>query len=202
MKQSQKLYLPFKRFFDIVLAVFGIVVCLSLVWWWVFIINCFATKGHPIFVQKRYGKNRKIFKMYKFRSMKIDANPFISAPKMSKNKHANMDTWFGPFLRVSSIDETLQFFNVLIGNMAFVGPRPDMIKNDERLIECRNKCNPSPYIVKPGITGYAQIMMKRGHSPALKAKYDSIYVKKLSFWLDAKIFITTSIKIFGLYRGR
>jgi len=202
MKRSQKLYLPLKRFIGIIGALIGIVVCFVLLWWWVFIINCIATKGHPIFMQKRLGKNKIIFNMLKFRSMKIGANPNIGAPELNLKKHKDMDTWFGPFLRESSIDETLQLFNILFGSMAFVGPRPGMAINDEYLTKCREKYNPSAYEVKPGITGYAQVKMKRTHNPAFKAKWDSEYVKRMSFIFDIELFFYTILKLFGAVKGR
>lgn len=202
MKTSAKLYLPLKRLIGILGSIIGIIVCFALLWWWILIINIIATKGHPIFVQKRLGKHKKVFRMLKFRSMKVNANQNVGAPDMDEVKHKQMDTWFGPFLRKTSIDETLQLFNILTGSMAFVGPRPGMAVNDEYLTKCREKYTPSAYEVKPGITGYAQIKMKRTHNPAFKAKWDSEYVKRMSLHFDAALFIYTILKLFGAVKGR
>lgn len=202
MKTSQKIYLPFKRLIGIVGSIIGIIVCGALLWWWVFPINCIATKGHPIFVQKRFGKHKKIFGLIKFRSMKVNANPNLAPSDMSTSTQASMDTWFGPFLRKSSIDETLQLFNIIKGDMAFIGPRPGAAVNEEYLIECRERYTPNAFDVKPGISGYAQIKMKRDHDPEQKAKWDHEYVLRMSFIFDAKIFIYTILKLFGAVKGR
>jgi len=202
MSKKQKLYIPIKRIIGIFLSILGIILCSLLLWWWVLLINFFVTKGHPIFVQKRYGRNKKVFKMLKFRTMKLNVDPFIGATNMNDKTYSKVNTKFGSFLRASSIDETLQFFNVLLGSMALVGPRPDMIKNDEYLIQCRDKCSPNPYLVRPGLTGYAQVKLKRSHDQILKAKYDSEYVKRISLFLDIKIFLYTAFKIFGIIKGK
>lgn len=202
MKKSQKFYLPFKRFIGICGSFVGIIVCSLLLWWWVLPINAIVTKGHPFFVQERYGKHQKVFKMIKFRSMKLDANPNLAPSDMSEDKQKSMDTGFGKFLRKSSIDETPQLLNIFIGQMAFIGPRPGAAHNEEYLRECRLKYTPNAFDVKPGISGYAQIKMKREHDPEFKAAWDSKYVEKMSLWLDIKIFFVTVLKLFGAVKGR
>ena len=104
MKTSQKIYLPFKRLIGIVGSFVGIIVCFILLWWWVIPVNAIVTKGHPFFVQERYGKYQKVFKMIKFRSMKLDANPNLAPSDMDEAKQKSMDTGFGKFLRKTSID--------------------------------------------------------------------------------------------------
>ena len=202
MKKSQKAYLPFKRFIGIVGSLAGIIFCGVLLWWWIIPINAIVTKGHPFFCQERYGKNKKVFKMIKFRSMKLDANPNLAPSDMDQSTQKGMYTGFGTFLRKSSIDETPQLFNVFAGQMAFVGPRPGSAHNEEFLRECREKYTPNAYDVKPGITGYAQIKMKREHDPEFKAEWDHKYVLRMSFGFDIKIFFYTILKIFGVVRGR
>lgn len=202
MRKSQKIYLPFKRIIGVFGSIIGIVFCTTLLWWWVLIINTIVTRGHPFFNQKRIGKNKKIFTIFKFRTMKLNANPNLAPSDMSEEYQKNMDTWFGPFLRKTSLDETLQLFNILKGDMAFVGPRPGSAINEEYLITCREKYSPNAYEVKPGITGYAQIKMKRSHTPPFKAKWDSRYVERMSLWFDIKIFVYTIFKIFGAVKGR
>lgn len=202
MKKSQKIYLPFKRIIGIVGSLFGIIFCIVLLWLWIIPVNAIVTKGHPFFLQERYGKNKKVFKMIKFRSMKLDVNPNLAPSDMDQNTQKEMYTSFGKFLRKSSIDETPQLFNVLVGHMAFVGPRPGSAHNEEFLRECREKYTPNAYDVKPGITGYAQIKMKREHDPEFKAEWDHKYVLRMSLWFDIKIFFYTILKIFGVVKGR
>ena len=202
MKTSQRIYLPFKRLIGILGSFVGIIVCFVFLWWWVIPVNAIVTRGHPFFVQERYGKNKKIFKMIKFRSMKMDADPNLAPSEMGEKKQKSMETKFGAFLRKTSIDETPQLLNIFIGQMAFIGPRPGSAHNEEYLRECREKYTPSAFDVKPGISGYAQIKMKREHDPEFKAEWDSKYVERMSLWLDIGIFGYTILKIFGAVKGR
>ena len=202
MKKSQKAYLPFKRLIGIFGSFIGIIVCFVFLWWWVIPVNAIVTKGHPFFVQERYGKKKKTFKMIKFRSMRVDADPNLAPSDMDEKTQKDMYTKFGKFLRKSSIDETPQLFNIFVGQMAFIGPRPGSAHNEEYLRECREKYTPNAYDVKPGISGYAQIKMKREHDPEFKAKWDCEYVKRISFWFDTKIFFYTILKMFGAVKGR
>ena len=202
MRTSQKIYLPFKRAIGIFGSIIGIIVCFALLWWWVTPVNAIVTKGNPFFIQERYGKNKKVFKMIKFRSMKNDANPNLAPSDMDEEHQKSLETGFGRFLRKLSIDETPQLLNIFIGQMAFIGPRPGSAKNEEYLRECREKYTPNAYDVKPGISGYAQVKMKREHNPEFKAKWDSEYVKRLSFWFDTELFFYTILKVFGAVKGR
>lgn len=202
MKTSQRIYLPFKRLIGILGSFVGIIVCFVFLWWWVIPVNAIATRGHPFFVQERYGKNKKIFKMIKFRSMRMDADPNLAPSGMGEKKQKSMETKFGAFLRKTSIDETPQLLNIFIGQMAFIGPRPGSAHNEEYLRECREKYTPNAFDVKPGISGYAQIKMKRKHDPEFKAEWDSKYVERMSLWFDIGIFGYTILKIFGAVKGR
>ena len=202
MSRAQKLYLPLKRLIGIVGSLIGIIFCLAFFWWWIFPINLIVTKGHPFFVQERYGKNKKIFKLLKFRSMKVDANPDLAPSDINSDTQDSMETNFGSFLRKTSLDETLQLFNIFVGQMAFIGPRPGSAHNEEFLRECREKYIPSAYEVKPGISGYAQIKMKRKHNPEFKAYWDHRYVERMSLFFDIGIFIYTILKLFGAVKGR
>lgn len=201
LRTSQKIYLPFKRLIDIFGSIIGIILCLPLLWWWVFLINLFVTKGHPFFVQKRVGKHKKIFGIIKFRSMKLSAKE-IAPSDMTPEYQASLDTKFGKFLRKSSIDETPQLINILIGQMSFIGPRPGAAHNEEELIVLRESYTPNAFDVKPGLSGYAQTRMNREHDPKQKAWCDHYYVKRMSFWLDVKIFFYTILKVFGAVKGR
>lgn len=202
LTKKQNKYLFFKRLIDLFGSIAGIVFCFTLIWWWVTIINFFTTKGHPFFVHYRYGKGKKVFGLLKFRSMKISANPNLAPSKMNKNIQESMDTNFGKFLRKTSIDETLQLFNILVGQMSFVGPRPGAAKNEEELAILRLTYKPNAFDVKPGLTGYAQTRMNRDHNPKEKAYFDHYYVSRMSFILDFKIFFYTILRIFGAVKGR
>lgn len=202
MKTHQKIYLPFKRLIGFFGSLIGIIVCFVLLWWWVIPVNAIVTKGHPFFVQERYGKHKKVFKMIKFRSMKLEADPNLAPSDMDASKQASMDTGFGKFLRATSIDETPQLLNILCGKMAFIGPRPGSAHNEEFLRECREKYTPNAFDVKPGISGYAQVKMKREHDPEFKAYWDHKYAERMSIWFDAGVFLYTILKIFGAVKGR
>ena len=160
--------------------------------------NAIVTKGHPFFVRHRIGKNGKPFRLIKFRSMKISANPHMS----SRDGNAqNEVTGFGKFLRVTSIDETPQLFNILIGQMAFIGPRPLIdLCDDSITIEERKKNG--AICLKPGISGYAQIHGRSAVDPVSKGQMDGIYLKRFSLWLDIKIFVYTILRLFGMAKGR
>lgn len=202
MSKRQKFYLPFKRLIGIIGSIIGIVFCLTLLWWWVIPINLIVTKGHPFFLQERYGKNEKIFKIIKLRSMRYDADANIAPNDMDQATQRSMETKFGSFLRKTSIDETPQLLNIFIGQMAFIGPRPGSAHNEEFLRECRKKYTPNAFDVKPGISGWAQVKMKREHDPEYKALWDHKYVLRFNFWFDAGIFFYTILKIFGVAKGR
>lgn len=193
---KQKIYLFVKRIVSILGSIIGILFMTVLFWWWIIPINAIVTKGHPFFKQQRLGKNKKIFNLIKLRSMKMEANPNLAPSDMEESTQENMETGFGKFLRKTSLDETPQLFNILFGQMAFIGPRPGAAINEEELIAEREKYAPNAYAVKPGLSGLAQVKMRREHDPALKAKYDHEYVVKMSLWLDIKLFVLTCLRIF------
>ena len=185
-----------KRTSDILLSCIAIVLCSVLFWWWITLINLVVTKGHPFFAPDRIGKDKKVFKMYKFRSMKMDA-PIIPPYEMSDKDRYSYETFFGRFLRVTSLDETLQFINVIKGDMSIVGPRPGAAKGEDILVKARDSYTPSAFNVKPGITGYSQVYMHRQHDAMSKAWFDSEYIKKMSISLDIKIMVHTILFIKG-----
>ena len=201
MSKAQKIYLPFKRTIDIIGSTVGIIFCSILVFWWVIIINTIVSKGHPFFNQERYGKNKKIYRMYKFRSMKLDAAE-IAPMDMTPEVQASMTTKFGRFLRATSIDEMPQLINILKGDMSFIGPRPGAAHGEEYLADLRLQYTPNAFDVKPGLTGFAQTRMNRTHEAYKKAWFDHQYVLKMSFLFDCKLFILTCIQAFGALRGR
>lgn len=198
MRTSQKIYLPFKRLIGIFGSFAGIIVCFIFLWWWVIPINAIVTKGHPFFARHRIGKNGKPFRCLKFRSMKVEANPHMTS--RDKNIEKEM-TGFGKFLRKTSIDETLQLFNILIGQMAFIGPRPLIDVNEDVITINLRKENGSIQL-RPGLSGYAQIHKRGDLDPKEKAMYDGIYYERFSLWWDIKIFVYTFLMIFGTAKGR
>jgi len=193
MKKSQKVYLPFKRLIGIFGSLVGIIVCFIFLWWWVIPVNAIVTKGHPFFARHRIGKNGKPFRCLKFRSMKITADPHMTS------RDTNIDsqvTGFGQFLRKTSIDETLQLFNVFVGQMAFIGPRPLIDVSGDVVTINKRKENGS-IVLRPGISGYAQIHGRGVVDPVTKGEMDGYYFEHFSFWLDIKIFVLTVLSVFG-----
>ena len=198
MKTSQKIYLPFKRLIGIIGSFVGIIVCFVLLWWWVIPVNAIVTKGHPFFARHRIGKNGKPFRCLKFRSMKITADPHMTS------RDSNMQsqiTGFGKFLRKTSIDETPQLLNILVGQMAFIGPRPLIDVNEDVITINLRKVN-GAICLKPGLSGYAQIHKRGDLDPETKAMYDGIYYEHFSLWWDIKIFVYTILCVFGAAKGR
>ena len=198
MKKRQKFYLPFKRLIAILGSITGIVFCFSLFWWWIFIINLFVTKGHPIFAQDRVGKNGKLFKILKFRSMKVSADSSMTSYNANDK---DVYTGFGKFLRKTSLDETIQLLNVFIGQMTFIGPRPLIDKDEDHITIAIRKEN-GTISLRPGISGYAQINGRVSISPEERAKLDEYYYQHLNLWLDIKIFFVTILQLFGLCKGK
>ena len=193
MKKSQKVYLPFKRLIGIFGSLVGIIVCFIFLWWWVIPVNAIVTKGHPFFARHRIGKNGKPFRCLKFRSMKITADPHMTS------RDTNIDsqvTGFGQFLRKTSIDETLQLFNVFVGQMAFIGLRPLIDVSGDVVTINKRKENGS-IVLRPGISGYAQIHGRGVVDPVTKGEMDGYYFEHFSFWLDIKIFVLTVLSVFG-----
>lgn len=158
------------RLFDFFFALFGLIV-LSPILFVLIIIGYFDT-GSPFFVQERVGKNKKAFKLVKFRSMFVNTKSVAThlANSSSITKH-------GKFLRASKLDELPQLWNVFIGDMSLVGPRPNLFNQDE-LINERDKLG--VYHIKPGITGLAQINNIDMSTPKLLAKTDAEMMQQYS----------------------
>lgn len=176
------LYFLTKRIFDIffsisVLTLFSPILLLSA-------IIIFAQDGNSIiFKQQRVGKNGKIFNFYKLRSMSIET-PNVESTTENKIKI----TSFGKVLRRTNLDEFPQFFNVLIGDMSVIGPRPP-ITSQKNLIKLRRQ-NKS-LTLKPGLTGWAQVNAYTGMSVEQKAYFDGEYFQKKGFKMDFDIFFKT-----------
>ncbi|MBE6413533.1 MAG: sugar transferase [Verrucomicrobiaceae bacterium] len=175
----------FKRIIDFLGALFLIILLLP-----VYII-CYIliriNMGSPVlFTQDRPGKNEKIFKIYKFRSMN-------SATDENGNLLPDKDrvTKLGLFLRKTSLDEIPQFFNILKGDMSFIGPRP-LLPRYLPFYTTREKLR---HTIRPGITGLAQVNGRNNLTWNEKLEFDTQYVERLSFFLDIKIIFTTIVKV-------
>ncbi|TWO34357.1 sugar transferase [Seonamhaeicola sediminis] len=196
---QNKMYLFFHRFFDIIISVLGLVIG-ALLLPIVIIGNAMANRGPLFYTQERIGKNGDLFKIIKFRTMIKNAEPHGEAWAM---KNDSRITLFGKFLRNTRLDEIPQFINILKGDMSLIGPRP------ERPYFVRELSQVLPFyetrhIVKPGLTGWAQVNTRYGSSvddSLLKLQYDLYYIKHRSFFLDINILIKTfSTVIF--FRGQ
>lgn len=181
----------FKRVFDVLFSFLAIIV-LALPMLIIAIIIRIDSKGPALFKVERMGKNGKPFQFYKFRSMRTDA-PKDVAPRLLKSE--DYITRVGKFLRKTSLDELPQLFCILRGDMSLIGPRPAGCSEVD-LFEAREKYN--VHSVRPGLTGLAQISGRDvlASNVEKKAYYDGLYVKKITFWGDVKIFFKTIIYVF------
>ena len=147
----------------------------------------FIIDGYPIiYIQKNYGLNTKIFHLYKFRTMKKNT------PELPTEEFSNAESYIsklGRILRKFSFDELPQFFNVLKGDMNFIGPRPCMVKNEEIVREMREI--KGVHKIKPGITGLAQVNGRDNNSYNKKVELDYEYMKNANFMMDLKIVLKT-----------
>ena len=177
-----------KRIFDLFLSMIVILLLLIPIFI-VFISVKFTSRGGVLYWSDRIGKNNKIFKMPKFRSMRIDT------PTVATHLLDNPDSFLSPiggFLRRSSLDELPQLFSVLKGDMSFVGPRPALFNQDD-LIALRATNGVDKLL--PGITGWAQVNGRDELSIPDKVELDVEYLNHQSFWLDIKILWMTFLKV-------
>lgn len=149
------------------------------------------SKGPVIFKQDRIGKNKKHFKILKFRSMFSDTDPDIPTHQLGNS--ASYITRVGAVIRKTSLDELPQLFNILLGHMSFVGPRP-ALWNQYDLVEERDRYHAND--VKPGLTGLAQISGRDELNIADKARFDGEYVVKRGFFYDIGIIFRTVACVF------
>lgn len=180
-----------KRFFDLSLSLIFILLFAPL-FLIIFIIILIEIKGSAFHYSRRIGKNNKIFKMIKFKTMKDDT-PDIATHLLDNPDH--YITKSGKFLRRTSLDELPQLFSIFCGKMSFVGPRP-ALHNQQDLINLRYKKNIHRLI--PGLTGYAQINGRDNLTIEEKVHYDEYYLKNYSFYLDIKIILLTFVKLFKI----
>lgn len=185
-----KKYIIIKNVLDFILSLLALIVLFPFFCIFAIIIKM-ESKGPVFFKQKRIGKNKKEFYIYKFRTMRTDT-PKDMPTHMLKNADSYI-TKSGKIFRKTSIDELPQIINILKGQMSIIGPRP-ALWNQEDLIEERNKYNVNS--IRPGLTGWAQVNGRDELEIPIKAKFDGEYVEKMSFLFDIKIFFKTIIKVF------
>ena len=150
-----------------------------------------TSKGPAVFKQQRAGKDGKVFVFYKFRTMKLDVDPFGQSPKSGDDPRLIK---IGKFLREYSLDELPQLFNVLKGDMSVVGPRPLYVSQISELSDYHKK----RLLVRPGVTGLSQIYGRSELTSKTNLDLEVEYVEKQSFWLDIRIFFLT----FGVVLGK
>ena len=178
----------FKPLLDFALSLLGIIVT-SPIFLIVFIALLFANRGKVFFLQNRPGKNEEIFKIIKFRTMND-----------KKDAHGNLLpdeerlTTIGKLVRKTSLDEIPQLINVLLGNMSLIGPRPLL----PEYLPLYNDVQKKRHLIKPGITGWAQINGRNAVEWERKFKFDVWYVENLSFLLDLQIMFLTLKKVLKL----
>ena len=171
----------FKRFYDIVISGIAIMV-LTPVFLVLIIVGAIKMKGNPFFTQQRPGKNGKVFRLVKFRTM-----------NNAKDENGNYLpdevrlTRYGKVLRATSLDELPELFNIFIGNMSLVGPRPLLVK----YLPLYNEFQAHRHDVRPGLTGWAQANGRNAISWEERFVLDVFYVNNLSLWLDIKIIFLT-----------
>ena len=178
-----------KRVIDKIISFIGLIV-LSPIFLIIFIAIKIDDPGPVLFTQKRVGKNKQYFKLHKFRSMKM-CTPHDIPTHMLENPEQYI-TKLGAFLRKSSLDELPQIWDIFIGNMSIIGPRP-ALWNQDVLISLRDNYNAND--IRPGLTGWAQINGRDELELETKAKLDGEYVKRESLSFDIKCFIGTIFKV-------
>lgn len=151
----------------------------------------FTDKGPVFYNATRAGKDYKPFKMFKLRSMYVNAPDIRNADGSTFNSDNDPRvTPIGKFMRKTSIDEFPQFLNILIGDMSFIGPRPKLYNSERKLSEMDINRQKS-YSVKPGVTGYAQAYFRNSITNDEKIKWDAYYADNMNMWMDIKIIFQT-----------
>jgi lipopolysaccharide/colanic/teichoic acid biosynthesis glycosyltransferase len=181
----------FKRVFDLILAI------VALPFWFIILVIIgsiiyFQDKGSIFYNAPRLGKDGKVFKMYKFRSMKMNAPDLRNEDGSTFNAEDDPRlTKIGKFIRKTSLDETPQLLNIIKGDMSIIGPRPDLPEhrelykgNEERKLE-----------IRPGVTGYNQAYFRNTVPWKERIQNDIYYIDHLSLWLDIKVFFKTAISV-------
>jgi O-antigen biosynthesis protein WbqP len=180
-----------KYTFDWIVAFIATIVFLPILIIPISILIKLTSKGPILFKQKRIGQNNKTFYLLKFRTMRIDTTKDVPTHQLK-----NPEQWITPlgkFLRRTSLDEVPQLFNILRGEMSIIGPRPALWNQDDLIAE-RDKYGVN--LLRPGVSGWAQINGRDTLPIPVKAKLDGDYVNKQSFLLDIYIILRTALKMF------
>lgn len=186
---GQRIYLKFKRAMDILCSLMGMIVLLPVFAVVTIAIKAEDTAGNVLYTQERIGRSGRAFRLYKFRSMRT------GTPELSTHEFSNAQSYVtkvGKVIRKTSIDELPQLWNVLIGNMSLVGPRPLLPR--EREVHIQRFVN-GVYQVRPGITGMAQTHGRDNMDDEQKVMWDRKYVENISFLLDIKLMFRTVVKV-------
>lgn len=178
-----------KRLIDIVISFFGLVI-LSPVFAILALLIIIDDPGPVLFTQKRVGINKTFFKLHKFRSMKM-STPHDTPTHLLEDPEQYI-TKVGKFLRKSSLDELPQIWDIFVGNMSIIGPRPALWNQDDLVAE-RDKYGAND--VRPGLTGWAQINGRDELEIPIKARFDGEYVENISFAFDCKCFFGTIFSV-------
>lgn len=183
------MYPIFKRALDLVISLLGLVLLLPLLLLIVLAIKL-ESDGPVFFIQDRLGRKGKVYKMYKFRSMKVGAE----AEGVYSGKGDARVTAIGKIIRATSIDELPQFINILKGDMSIIGPRPTLTYHPWPL-EDYSAEQKRRFLVRPGVTGWAQVNGRKELLWDRRLMLDVEYVDNFSFALDLKIFFMTIAKV-------
>ena len=188
-KNAVGTYAAVKRAMDVLFSVIALILlCIPMLL--ISLLIRIDARDKAIFTQKRVGRDEKVFECYKFRTMKKEAPRYCA-----KKDLADADAFItrtGRFLRKTSLDELPQLWNVLKGDMSFIGPRP-LIREEVSVHEMRRACG--VYRVRPGISGYAQINGRDMISDERKVELDKYYLDHFSFALDVRILFGTLLKV-------
>lgn len=196
---SNQFYLFFHRLFDITVSIIGIILGIIILPF-IFIGNLLGNRGKLFYRQERTGRNGEPFEILKFRTMKYDAE--VNGAQWAQKNDVRI-TRFGKFLRRSRLDEFPQFYNILKGEMSLIGPRPErpvFVKELSELIPFYD----TRHFVKPGLTGWAQVMTDyaNSHADSLeKLQYDLYYIKHRNIFLDINI-LTRTLSTIIFFRGQ
>ena len=176
----------FKRFLDFILSLLALIV-LSPVLLILIVLGAIKMKGNPFFTQLRPGKNEKIFKLIKFRTMTnakdADGNLLPDDVRLTK---------YGKMLRSTSLDELPELINLLKGDMSIVGPRPQLVR-DMVFMTPEQRMR---HTVRPGLTGHAQVNGRNNITWEQKLDYDLVYIERITLWKDMRIILQTVGKVF------
>jgi len=181
-----------KRLIDVILSFLGII-ALTVLIIPVGLLIYFEDKGSIFYIAPRLGKDGKVFNMYKFRTMRMNAPDLRNEDGSTYNSVDDIRlTKIGKFLRKTSLDESPQVVNVLLGDMSVIGPRPDLPEHFDMYLDSEAK----KLEVRPGITGYNQAYYRNTIPWRERIQLDIFYIENISFLLDIKIFFKTAISVF------